>query len=152
MAEMDNLMGLSEALQRMQQVKAQLAKKSARTALRKAANQVKNRVKANASRIDDPSTASSIARNVAVRWDGRRSRAAGELVYRVGILGGARKGSRLKQGRGGDTYYWRFVEFGTSRQRARPFFRPAILESEGRVGESFRRFLLQELDKLEALK
>lgn len=45
------------------------------------------------------------------------SRVVSGLVGRVGVSK--------------DAYYWRFVEFGTVRQAARPFFRPAAEEERG---------------------
>lgn len=52
---------------------------------------------------------------------------------RVGVLGGA-KAPAIQSGEfkgkgkgnpGGDTYYWRFLEFGTENMPAHPFMRPA---------------------------
>ena len=44
-----------------------------------------------------------------------------------------------------DPFYWRFLEFGTSRMRARPFLRPAFeakkVEAALRIGESIRERL-----------
>ncbi|WP_110641012.1 HK97-gp10 family putative phage morphogenesis protein [Salinicola sp. CPA57] len=121
--------------------------KGGRFALRKAANLVRDQAKANAARVDDPTTNESIAKNIAVRWDGKHFKRTGDLKFRVGVLGGAmaygdtrlnRRKSRVGKeygtdgssgNPGGDTWYWRFLEFGTSRQRAQPFMRTALASS-----------------------
>lgn len=59
---------------------------------------------------------------------------------RVGVQGGARLDRTAhirvdKKGethflRGGNTTHWRFVEFGTSTARAKPFMRPAMVKAQ----------------------
>jgi HK97 gp10 family phage protein len=38
----------------------------------------------------------------------------------------------------GDPYYWRFIEFGTSKMAARPFLRPAFESQKSAALETFR--------------
>ena len=45
---------------------------------------------------------------------------------------------KVKTGKGGaknpnDPYYWRFIEFGTSKMQARPFLRPAFSTKKNQV-------------------
>lgn len=58
-------------------------------------------------------------------------RNTGNVHARVGIRGGARyrNGDREK----GLPTYWRYVEFGTSKSRAKPFMRPAMNENAKQV-------------------
>ena len=142
--------GLDDLLQKMDGLVHDMKFRGGRFALRKAAQVLQKQAAENAERLNDPETAEEIAKNVAVRWSGRRFRRTGDLMFRVGILGGARSSSKSavkserrrrragikslkemgelegkgKQNPGGDTYYWRFLEFGTAKAAARPFMRP----------------------------
>ena len=150
-----SLTGLESLQAKLDSVNQDMKKRGGRFALRKAANVLANKVKANAQRIDDPRSREEIAKNVAVRWDGKRFRRFGELSFRVGILGGARNYANSRENRrkrragqayqtggsssnpGGDTWYWRLVEFGTSRTRAKPFMRPAADQSVDAMTNEF---------------
>lgn len=46
-----------------------------------------------------------------------------------------------------DTFYWRFAEFGTSKQAAKPFMRPAIDNNVGAVTEAITSTFTAEVDK-----
>ena len=98
--------------------------------------------------MNDPATPKEIAKNIAIRWSGKHFKSTGELMFRVGVLGGAKgfaaasgevKG-RGKGNPGGDTYYWRFLEFGTSKMAAQPFLRDAI---ESNQSEAISEFVNQ---------
>ena len=130
--------GFDKALDRLSQFSPKLQKKGLRAALRKGANLVKAAAVSNARAIDDPATPENIAKNIAVQISARQSRQVGGLVMRVGVRGGARQYANTKVNRrkgrvgasystggdkgnpGGDTWYWRFIEFGTSARAARP--------------------------------
>jgi HK97 gp10 family phage protein len=78
------------------------------------------------------------------RYRSRRQSTTGKETFLVGVRKGKAKfvdNSRNRRlGRVGKTYqtqgeayYWRFVEFGTSSQPARPFLRPAFENSKERA-------------------
>lgn len=102
--------------------------KGGRFALRKAANVIAEAVKTNADKVDDPKTSESIKKNVAIRWSSKRFKSTGDLAFRVGILGGARAGGASNPG--GETFHWRFLEFGTEKMRANPFMQKSIDQSK----------------------
>lgn len=108
-----------------------------RFALPKAAQALAKIVKDNSERIDDPSTPGrSIPANVDLRWNRKQFEASGRLGFRVGIMGGAggsAKSDTLSGNPGGDTRYWRHVEFGTSRSRAQPFMRKALADNISQI-------------------
>ena len=128
------IQGLEAVLGKLKALQEEPRRKTTRTALRKAANLVRDQAKANAERLDDPTTSESIAANVVVRNDTRYARTTGDFKMSVGVLGGASGAAvavgelrgKGKSNPGGDTYYWRFHEFGTSKMAARPFMRPAM--------------------------
>lgn len=121
--------GLPALASRLKNLQEDVKRKGGRFALRKAANLIRENVKESALRLDDPETANSIAENVAVRWDGKHFRQTGDLKFRVGIRGGAVSKAKNQANPGGDTFYWRFHEFGTEKLAATPFMRPALAES-----------------------
>lgn len=60
-----------------------------------------------------------------------------------------------KQGKKGnlsqDAWYWRFVEFGTRKMRARPFLRPALEAKRSEAGQAMKDRLRERIE-LEASK
>lgn len=85
-----------------------------------------------ASRIDDPSTPNDISKNIALIEDKKFFEETGSTKISVGVR-------KTKRGqRGGNTFYWWWVELGTSRIRAQPFMRNALSQNKEAV---FREFL-----------
>lgn len=123
--------------------------------LRKAANHIRDQVKANAERLDDPNTPENIAANISVRWDGKHFRRTHDPKFRVGVRGGAKgyaKASGEMKGKGkdnpgGDTFYWRFIEFGTEKIPARPFLRPALRSGSQEAIKIFIENYKKSLDR-----
>jgi HK97 gp10 family phage protein len=124
-------------------LQADLQLKTARAAGRKAANIIRDAAKSNAAQIDDPETANSIAENIVVQASAKDLKKTGDLVFRIGVRGGAKKKSTNNKNTGGDTFYWRFIELGTSRLAARPFLLPALRDNINRATTTF----IQEFDK-----
>ena len=133
---------------------------AAKRALRRGALKIKNQAVENAIRFDDEKTPEEIFKNVAIVSASKRVDAKmGGPTVRVGVLGGAKArrtakeeaalerrrkktGARSleslgvlegkgKDNPGGDTFYWRFLEFGTKRQGAKPFLRDAMMKKKG---------------------
>lgn len=138
------LQGTDAAIRRLKQFGPQLQKKGLGRSLRKGAVIVKNAAVQNAKRIDDVLTAEKIWRNIGITIDKRLGRINGGLAFKVGVLGGSRQyvnsSANRRRGRagqsysvlgsstnpGGDTWYWRMIEFGTSKVGARSFLQPAL--------------------------
>lgn len=167
--------GLDALVSKLDGLSYDLKRKGGRFALRKAAQVVRKAARANALRIDDPETSEVIAKNIVERWNGRVFRRQGDLAFRVGVLGGARavltdrarrksarRRERLGQSSlgslgeiagsgkanpGGDTWYWRFLEFGTERTRAQPFLRPALEQNISAATDAFVREYDKALDR-----
>ncbi|APC45954.1 hypothetical protein QHH_42 [Halomonas phage QHHSV-1] len=139
------IQGLEAVIGKLKALEELPRQKTTRFALRKAANLVRDAAQANASRLDDPTTSQNIAANIAVALDKKRYRQDDEIKMRVGVKGGARGfaaavGELRGQGKGnpgGDTYYWRFLEFGTEHMRAQPFMRPALESNSGAATGEF---------------
>lgn len=81
--------------------------------------------------IDDPSTIPDISKNIAMIEDTKYFNETGSTKISVGVR-------KTKRGqRGGNTYYWWYVELGTSRSRARPFMRNALGQNQVAVFQEF---------------
>lgn len=161
-----SITGVEALSRKLTTIPLQVSKKPGRRALGKGATLVARAARKKARSLDDPSTSESIARNIAQRFDARHFRRTGELKIKVGVRGGARQYGNTRQNRrlnrvgksyetlgskgnpGGDTWYWRFLEFGTSRSRAQPFLRPALSENIQEVVNKVATELSRELDKL----
>lgn len=131
--------GVDELNKRLEGITVDLRKKGGRFALRRAAEVIRKAAAAGWKLMDDTGTPEDISKNLALRWSPSMFRRTGDLGFRIGVLGGARKPDTAKKKRrrlrdgstsladlgeiagkgsgnpGGDTFYWRFLEFGTER-------------------------------------
>lgn len=145
--------GLAELDRKLRLLPQRIGVNATRRALRKGANVIRDQARVNAKQIDDPQTREQITKNIAVQSGGkRREKAAGGPMMRVGVMGGARHKSGDIGLPGGNTTHWRWVEFGTSTVRARPFMRNAM---NSKAGEALNAIAAdmdvqynKELDKL----
>ncbi|MCO7246362.1 HK97-gp10 family putative phage morphogenesis protein [Halomonas sp. Mc5H-6] len=150
-----NVEGLEPLLARMENLSFDLRKKGGRFAMRKAANLVRDKARANAEKVNDPKTPEEIAANIVVRFSPKDFKRNGNLVFRVGVLGGASghaaasgevKG-KGKSNPGGDTFYWRFLELGTINAPAQPFARRALSENIQAATDEFIKHYNKSLDR-----
>ncbi|HCQ9808494.1 HK97-gp10 family putative phage morphogenesis protein [Acinetobacter baumannii] len=153
----NEIQGLEPVLRKMRAIgNEKIVKRIARKAMRKGMNLVRDKARAKVKQLDDPSTPQKIWKEIVVQ--NGRSRNKNYLVMRVGVRGGARvpytnNAQNRRAGRVGKTYqidlsvfYWRFLEFGTSRQPATPFLRPALYENIEQVTDIFVQVFKFELD------
>lgn len=138
--------GLDSLLGKLENLKYETKKKGGRSALRKAAQLVRDMARVNARQVDDRASPEKIYENIVERWNGRLNKRTGDLGFRIGVLGGARDysaygeittGKSATGNPGGDTFYWRFVEFGTERTAARPFMRTALEQGAAAATDKF---------------
>lgn len=152
---------LSKFTPKLQQAAGKRAARKAMTIVRKAAQN-------NIRQHDDPATPQRVWKNVYLQQSRRKSKAAGGVVMRVGILGGARQYGNTRENRrkrrvggsystlgdkgnpGGDTWYWRFRELGTEHEPARPFLRPALENNVQAVSTTLIVELNREIDRIAA--
>lgn len=66
-------------------------------------------------------------------------------TFYVGVRTG--KGLKDKTGRTLDAYYWKFVEFGTSKMSARPFLRPAFEARKMEAIEAIKAYLAARIPR-----
>jgi HK97 gp10 family phage protein len=159
MADQFYIEGLEGVLDKMKSLPRELKAKGARVAGRKAANVIRDAAKAGWARVDRTETPNNIAANVAVQFGSRTFRRTGDIMFRVGIRGGAKQYKDTKENRrgqkvgktyktGGATFYWRFYELGTSHQPARPIMQPAIANNAGKATDVFVAELNRQIDRI----
>jgi HK97 gp10 family phage protein len=72
-------------------------------------------------------------------WQKRRTRYA--VTFFIGILGYKDRFSKLFP------FWWRFLEFGTSKMAAKPFLRPAYEAKKMEAIETMKRYLAERIEK-----
>lgn len=139
------LTGLEDLQAKLKEVAEDVRFKGGRFALRKAAQVVRDKARENASRVDNPKTQEDIEKNITERFSTKLFRRTGDLGFRIGVLGGARAPAEAvgeakgagKGNPGGDTFYWRFLEFGTQKIEAKSFMRDAIEQTAQQATDEF---------------
>ena len=143
--------GLPELLGKLEGLDYDMKRKSGRFALRKAAQVLRNQARANADRVDDPASPANIAKNISERWSGRTFKKTGNLMFRIGVMGGAggsKTGAQQSSLPGGETRHWRYLEFGTEKTRAQPIFRPVPAQAGQQAVDEFVKQYSKKIDRV----
>lgn len=142
------LQGVDELNAKLKAINEDLKFKGGKLALRRAANFIADKVRQyEKSFIDDPKTPEDISKNISVQFGRKRFKATGDLMFRVGVQGGAILNDGKKAGKGGYTFYWRFIEFGTEQIAAHPFMRPALKNNDFKAAQIFVHEYKRSIDK-----
>lgn len=144
--------GLAQVAKNLKNAPEVIIRPAIRSAGKKAMQIVKKDVIRRALALDDPETPTVIANNIGMR--SRFNRSQSTMRVSVGVLGGdgSRSSARYKRGDKDRLLvtYWRYVELGTSRSKARPFLRPALNNNAESVLASFVEQVNIQLAKREA--
>lgn len=141
------LTGAFELEATLKELGAEVKNKVTRSSLRKASKVLTAQIEQNLSALDDPSSSERIYANVRAQWGSKRFKSQGVPNFRIGILGGARSAEKNAQNPGGDTFYWRFLEFGTERVRGKFPITNAISQKEGAALAAFRADLAKAVPR-----
>lgn len=120
MADSKNLTGFKELAAALKELGPRVARKHLRGAVSRGAMVVRNEARTLA-----PKDTGEMARDILTK----RERSAGDHMASYSVFVRSGKKSRLagkKRDVARDSFYWRFVEFGTVKMAARPFLRPAF--------------------------
>ena len=112
--------GLRELQDKLRTLAPNIARNGLRAAVSSGAALIRNEA-----RLKAPKDTGEMARDIQIKRE--RDSTDFRALYSVFVRSG--KKSRLSgKGRnvGKDSYYWRFVEFGTCKMAAKPFMRPAF--------------------------
>lgn len=163
--------GMQALMEKFNRLRGNGARRVITRATRGGLKETRKKARENALKLDDPKTAENIAKNITTKVNSKRFYSHGAVYGRVGVIGGAQK-DKGGGGPGGDTYYWRWHEFGwipanknskgksvsrrksetarmiemgTSRIGAQPFLRPAMNTSQ--MSQAFAAAFQVELAK-----
>ncbi|WP_417315696.1 HK97-gp10 family putative phage morphogenesis protein [Cycloclasticus pugetii] len=143
--------GLPELLGKLDGLEYDIKRKGGRFALRRAAQVLEAQAKANAARIDDPTTGRNIADNIAIRWSGRTFKKTGNMMFRLGVLTGSTKNlepGNPDTGSGGATPHAMLVELGTKFTPAQPYLRPVIDQAGQQAVDEFVTQYSKKIDRV----
>lgn len=148
--------GAEAVLKKLRTLKDPKRQKSAvRNASTRALKVVRDAARAKARTFDDSRSPERVDKNIVTRYRARRSK-GDNVVTSVGVLGGARDMSAYGEIKGkgggnpgGDTWYWRFKEFGVPEHgiAAEPFMRPALENNTQKVADTFTAEMNRQIDK-----
>lgn len=154
MAETVNVSGLDEIVARLRALPTEVSGKNGgplRRALAKAAALVRDDARAHA-----PVDSGALRDNIIMYRDRNPQQIGANEHYRVGVrrikltrkvkalLRRVRKSASIRIRE--DAYYWRFLEFGTSKMKARPFMRPAFDNNKSAINSTFVEELTKGID------
>ena len=146
MADSKNLTGFKELAKALKELGPRVGRKHLRGAASKGATLIRNEA-----RVLAPKDTGEMARDIMVK----RERSAGDHIASYSVFVRSGKKSRLagrKRDMNRDSYYWRFLEFGTRKMPAQPFLRPAFeTRKEGAVdavGAELDKRIQQEANDL----
>jgi HK97 gp10 family phage protein len=147
--------GADKIIDRLSTLTSKLQKKAAKVAARRGMNIVRDEARRNAKKIDDPESRNAIWKNIRTQEATRSGRRLGGVVMRVGVVGGARlRGNdKTREAQSADlpgkaTQHWRLIEFGSEKNRAQPFLRPAMATKQNAVIETVVSELSAAIDRL----
>jgi HK97 gp10 family phage protein len=146
-------------IDKLKSLAPKLEKKYLNGALRAGALIVQHAAQERARAFDDPKTPKAVWKEIVIRTNASLGRQNQGKALQVGVLGGAAKYSntavnRRKRRVGrtyitpGNVYYWRFLEFGTSKMAAKPFMRPALEGNINTASDAITTKLNTAIDQL----
>ncbi len=132
MAETVTIHGLDTFAQALKVLPNNISRRVLRSAVAAAAKLVQDEAKVRAPVSTGPARKNhpppGTLKRAISRGRSNRYSAPGKEVFHIFVrnAGSSAKGRKIVAGSKFDAFYWRFVEFGTSKMAARPFMRPAF--------------------------
>jgi HK97 gp10 family phage protein len=135
---------LEDLLKNLRQFTPKLQRRGLTQALRKGARPIvkdaRARLAKHIAKTDQSQSTGALSKAITTRVNPRLGRREGGSALSIGIRGGAKEYVSNRQNRklgrvgqsyeqGGNQFYFRFLEFGTSKMHARPFLTPALAEN-----------------------
>lgn len=154
MADIDfTVLGLDELSKKLKEMPIKLAKNGLRAAVNAGAQVVYKEARARV-----PVDTGRVKKNIYKKQIREKSNNVQQTYY-VGVRLGsggtyAKTKANVRKGRVGKSYdtesrafYWRFLEFGTSKLPARPFLRPAFDTKKTQAVDAMAKKLKERIDK-----
>jgi HK97 gp10 family phage protein len=137
-----SITGLADLEKRLMGFSDRIAKNIMRGAISAGAALIRNEARRLA-----PKDTGEMARDIMIKR-AREVRGSGKIEYQVFVRTG--KKSRMagkKRDVNRDSYYWRFVEFGTVKMSAKPFMRPAFDGQKEAATVRIKEYLAARIEK-----
>ena len=141
MAELQRIAGLSDLAAALRELPLRIGRNVLRRAVSSAAAVIRDEARQRA-----PVLTGEMKRDIQIK----RERVRTDVIALYSVFVRAGKKSRLA-GKGRnvdkDSYYWRFVEFGTSKMAAHPFMRPAFETKKMAAVEAIKASLTEGIPR-----
>lgn len=160
MAEALEIRGLDGLLASLRELPKQLQGKAVQAGMRKGGNIIRDDARARVARDTGFLASQIVVRRASAKSRRRAGVGQGGEYYTIGVRSGKRaKYANTKRnqrsGRAGKAYeqsgwayYWRFLEFGTKKMRAKPFLTPAGEAKGGQAAQVIIDETTAAIDKL----
>lgn len=137
-----------------------LEKKYLNSALNVGAKIVQSAAQTRARAFDNPKTPMMVWKEIVIRTNASLGKQNQGVALSVGVLGGAavqglKSNNKKRLRTKGKTfvapvnvYYWRFLEFGTSKMKAQPFMRPALQNNIDPASDAITSSLSTAIDTI----
>lgn len=147
--------GLKELGKAMQDLGRKASNRIAVKAMRQGGAIVRDKARANAPVLQEKvphRKAGTLRKAIKSRTKVKSGGRTETVIWVKGLTGNQISKFKGKTGKGGrdnpnDPYYWRFVEFGTSKMPAKPFLRPAFEQTKDQASSAIIRKLREEILK-----
>lgn len=153
--------GLKELDNALKQLPIAVQGKALQSSVKEAANLIKDRAENN---LDSHDKTGTLKKNVTAKlnkkrtsewraayWVGVKSLTNAEVIeHRIKSRGTVKSKAAIAKITPGDKGYWRFLEFGSSRQVKQPFLTPAFESQKMEAIESIKRKLAMAIEKAAA--
>ena len=150
MVETVKIDGLDDLNAAIKQLSFDLKRKVVRSALRDAAKPIQKAAVANAPTLQGehpyrlPGT---LKRSILVKASKLKNGKNGEIGVYIAVRKRKGLGGKASARNPFDPFYWRFLEFGTSKMKARPFMNPAFEANSTRAIDIFKARLKVRMDQ-----
>ena len=140
-----NVPELDKILKDMRELAPKLQRKGLTQALRKGMAPVRKSARAklrtHIEKTEGSESTKRLEKSIIVRANSRLGRREGGAAMQVGVRGGGKENPNT-------AFYFRFLEFGTSKMAARPFLVPAMVENQKRVSDIVTTELRAAIDRI----
>lgn len=150
MADLEHISGLKELSEALRELPLRIARNALRGSVAAAAAVIRVEAKQRAPVSTGPTLPGdplpgTLKRAIYQKHIAEKSDALTQTFY-VGVRQGKKYRHLGKHGdRSQDAYYWRFVEFGTSKMAAHPFLRPAFEAKKQAAVDALADYLAQRI-------